>query len=194
MPEDTTAPTWQISTKTSGPRGYPVPWRAGLGLPQEWHSTINDDDLSYIVELELAVIDGTVRCQAMRLEARADGKPISARDVRGIPVGECIEHAVAAASMRREEHPDGSIAYHPAHYLHDPARWREARRVPLGLRPGSDDHLLKVAEVYKGSPDRPTRAVEAWGHCSYSTAARWVGLARRRGFLPPAQRSQKEQT
>lgn len=52
------------------------------------------------------------------------------------------------------------------------------------------EHLRKVAQVYRdahahGRP--PTQAVADEFATSHSTAARWVGLARRREFLPPTQ-------
>lgn len=50
------------------------------------------------------------------------------------------------------------------------------------------EHLEKVAEVYRvadaeGRP--PTQAVSVYFDTSHSTAARWVGMARKRGLLPP---------
>jgi len=53
----------------------------------------------------------------------------------------------------------------------------------------TDSHLAKVAEVYRvawqdGSP--PTKAVAQEFYVSHSTAARWVGAARKAGHLGPA--------
>jgi len=56
----------------------------------------------------------------------------------------------------------------------------------------TDSHLVKVAEVYRvawqdGSP--PTKAVAQEFYVSHSTAARWVGAARKAGHLGPADSS-----
>ncbi|MFF9688950.1 hypothetical protein [Streptomyces sp. NPDC014623] len=50
------------------------------------------------------------------------------------------------------------------------------------------EHLQEVAKIYEaaqrnGTP--PTRAVQAHFAVSHSTAAKWVGAARKAGFLPP---------
>lgn len=49
----------------------------------------------------------------------------------------------------------------------------------------TDDHLSAVAAVYLGAPEKPTMAVASHFHASHSTAARWVGLARKAGLIPP---------
>ena len=51
----------------------------------------------------------------------------------------------------------------------------------------TDDFLRDVARVYRANADSaPVEAVrETYGPVGYSTAARYVKLARDRGFLPP---------
>jgi hypothetical protein len=68
--------------------------------------------------------------------------------------------------------------------LHTPITQRRKRL--------TDSHLTKVAEVYRvawqdGSP--PTKAVAQEFYVSHSTAARWVGAARKAGHLGPADSS-----
>ena len=70
----------------------------------------------------------------------------------------------------------------------------DAFNVPITQRRKrmTDSHLAKVAEVYRvawqdGSP--PTKAVAAKFSVSHSTAARWVGAARKAGHLGPADSS-----
>ncbi|MET9876540.1 hypothetical protein ABZZ36_18225 [Actinacidiphila glaucinigra] len=51
------------------------------------------------------------------------------------------------------------------------------------------DHLREVATVYSEAlenDDPPTRAVQQHFRVSHSTAAKWVGQARKGGMLPPA--------
>lgn len=50
------------------------------------------------------------------------------------------------------------------------------------------EHLQEVAKIYtaaQASDDPPTQAVRVRFAVSHSTAAKWVGAARRAGFLPP---------
>jgi len=68
---------------------------------------------------------------------------------------------------------------------------RSARRTPVRrTRTRLTDSMLKdVARVYRSaweSGEAPTWAVAKHFHKSHSTAARWVGLARERGYLGKA--------
>lgn len=52
----------------------------------------------------------------------------------------------------------------------------------------TDDHLIDVANVYDAADaagQGPTRAVADHFDVPHSTAAKWVGRARQRRFLPP---------
>lgn len=71
---------------------------------------------------------------------------------------------------------------------------REALHTPITSRRKrlTDSHLAKVAEAYRvawqdGSP--PTKAVAQTFTVSHSTAARWVGAARKAGHLGPTDSS-----
>lgn len=69
-----------------------------------------------------------------------------------------------------------------------------AKTVPTGGRPRNritDAHLAEVVKVYQAADEGgrpPTRAVANAFNTSHSTAARWVGQARKKGMLPPAVR------
>lgn len=74
------------------------------------------------------------------------------------------------------------------------ATLRAAMTTPITprRRRATDAHLLAVAETYRaawqdGSP--PTKAVAAAFSVSHSTAARWVGAARKAGHLGPSDSS-----
>jgi hypothetical protein len=73
-------------------------------------------------------------------------------------------------------------------YAHrSPEAFELARDVRRRNPNTSDEHLREVAEVYATASEKATHAVEeASRPTSHSTAALWVGEARRRGFLPPA--------
>ena len=177
---------WRVTTRLSGgfpAGGLPVSWRAGYALPRRWQTTLDAEHLPYIVELEFVADESGPSCRAIRVLARDAGKPISVRRIRDVPIAECIQRAVSAAVMRVEWRPGGEISYAPMGGDFDEtmelARPRAAST--------SDEHLRDVADVYMKAPEKPTRAVEeAFGPISHSTAARWVGKARERGFIPKA--------
>jgi hypothetical protein len=181
---------WRVTTQLSGgfpAGGFPVPWRPDYALPRQWHSTLDGEGLPYIVELDFAADEAGPSCQALRLVAREAGEPVSARRLREVPVAECIQVAISSAAMRFERRA-GELRV--AIGGTDPADTMElARKVRPRSATTSDEHLREVADVYLKAPEKPTRAVEdAFGPISHSTAARWVGEARRRGFIPPIKR------
>jgi hypothetical protein len=172
---------WQVSTEHQGP---PVPWRPGYGLPRRWKTRLEREGLPYLVELEFAAGDDGPQCRSIRLDARANGVPIGARDIRKVPIGECVQLAIASAAMREERHP-GEIVYqfgggHP----NITEQVTLARPVDERTK---DAHLREVADIYQSHADtgKPTQAVQDAFNRPYSTAARWVMQARQRGFLPP---------
>jgi hypothetical protein len=175
---------WRISTTFGGP---PVPWRPGYGLPRKWRSRLERDDLPYYVELELTAGDAGPQCRSARFEARNDDIQITARQIREIPMGECIQLAVTAAAMRADHRPN-EIAYQlgGGHY-NLTEQFEEAR--PLDRRT-DDERVREAARVYaENEPTgKPKMAVEAAMNISSSTASRLIREGRRRGFLAPSKR------
>jgi len=180
---------WSVETKPSG--GY-VSWRPGFGLPFRWTTRLDREDLPYEVELDFITNEGGPQCRAVRFLARAGGDPIGTLGIRKIPLAECIEVAITSAAAREEREP-GVVSY----AIPSPG-FREDVSEPLRLARARgrhiDDHLRRVAEVYlSAGGKKPTQAVqEHWLPCSYSTAARWVGKARKRGYIPPVNRKKED--
>jgi hypothetical protein len=174
---------WQVRT---APRGGFVSWRPGYGLPLHWTTSIDRADLPYVVELEFASGEAGPRCEALQVRAREDGQPITARRIRDIPIAECIQLAIASAAVR-EEHEPNVVSYTLGGTdLTEQAKL--ARSPEHGT--GSDAHLREIAKTYNEATTNKTQAVQdAWPFYSYSTCARWVMEARRRGFIPPTKRS-----
>jgi hypothetical protein len=167
-------------------------WRPGFAIPARFTTTIDGDWLPYRVELDLAVNDDEVSCSAVKLEAREDGEPVTARGMRGIPLGECIRLATASA-LRPTRHEAGQVVVDllgpRAERRDNMAEQELASRGPQ--RRMSEDWLREAAEIYSSAEEKPTQAVErlhSQAPISYSTAARWVMQARQRGFLPPTKR------
>jgi len=182
---------WRVTTQYTG-TGLPVEWRRDKGLPRSWRATLEADHLPYVVELDLvASEEHGPSCRAVRMAARDDGEPISARRLRDVPVAECIQVAVGMAAIPIKRHAD-KIEFLMGGQPEYAGRFPEAFELAREIRPQkastSDEHLREVARVYMAASEKPTRAVEQeFGPISHSTAARWVGQARQRGFLPPAE-------
>jgi hypothetical protein len=85
--------------------------------------------------------------------------------------------------------PDGDFAVNPVPSGERVAFYEQytskARRPRRGS-PVTDEHLTQVAELYRAAFERgdpPTQTIADTMHVARSTAARWVGLARKRGLL-----------
>jgi hypothetical protein len=189
---------WRVTTRYTGAsavsKGEPwpfVPWRRDYGLPRSWRATLEAEHLPYIVELDFTAEENDgPSCRAIRLASREGGEPISARRVRDVPIAECIQIAVGHAGIPIERTADEirfKMGPRSAEHLTESLAHARPRSANT-----SDEHLREVARIYLGATGKPTRAVEEeFGPISHSTAARWVGEARRRGFLPPATNSRK---
>ena len=199
MSEDA-AREWKVTTTHTGPAitgpgDLPVQWRSDYGLPRSWRTTLEAEHLPFIVELDfLASAEGGPSCRAVRMTARDDDTPISARRLREVPVAECIRIAITHAAIPITRHADGRVEFRMWDTGPLPERFELARDIRPRTANTSDEHLREVAETYMAASEKPTQAVEeAFGPISHSTAARWVGEARRRGFLLPARQQTKEE-
>jgi hypothetical protein len=158
-----------------------VRWRPGLTLPRQWTETFDASErLPYRVELELEGDRDGPQCRAIRLVARP-GETITASGLREVPLGQLIRlSAIEALGADMQAAADAVMASRFGGSM------SESGDVIEPADHASDEHLQRVAEVYLAARKKPTQAVhDNWPFVSYSTAARWVGLARRRGFIPP---------
>lgn len=149
-----------------------------------------------LAELEVEVDDwGRPSCR--RLQVTAADELVTGATLRKVPVARLLsEAATSAASWYRfkSSTPGGGAKFVPPSgnellEVHDQfSRVRKPRRGS----PLTEKHLRKVANEYRraleegGKRNAPTEAVSREMHVSRSTAARWVALARERGFLGPA--------
>jgi hypothetical protein len=79
----------------------------------------------------------------------------------------------------------GAVPFSPAAGMElvEPSQVQAGKRYRV-----TDAHLADVADVYAKARENgqgPTRAVADHFDVSHSTAARWVGLVRKAGLLPP---------
>lgn len=195
MRADDSKPKWRFSVRNAGPL---VPWRPGYFLPAYWQATVDGPDLSYLVELEFVVGDNGPSCRAVRFIAREGGIEISPREIRHVPVGRCVQLAIGAVAKVEDQappRPGARLSYggeRPGTYA--PAGVEAFKLARPSDSRTKDARLREVAEIYKAAEEsgKPTQAVQDALYMSYSTAARLVGEARRRGFLPPSRRNQRK--
>ncbi len=165
---------WFVAKHGAGPA---VPWRTGRELPREWTSRVDAEHLPFTVALDMRTDAHGPACIAVRMEVKPGGPlAVGARHLREVPLAECIAIAVADAVVSPQTTADPDFAGSLA----------AARSIRPRAANTSDQHLRRVAGVYMNAAEKPARAVEAaFAPVSYSTATRWIGEARRRGFLPP---------
>ncbi|HEX2363279.1 MAG TPA: hypothetical protein VHI11_14520 [Jiangellaceae bacterium] len=118
-------------------------------------------------------------------EISVTGRSLTGGDLRKIPLARLRDAATTAASFRPLMGEDGEITG-GAQPIPSTTAVRTALR--RSRRPIDQEHLTEVADVYDAAETRPTQAVADRFGVPRSTAARWVWLARRSGFLPPAER------
>jgi hypothetical protein len=104
---------------------------------------------------------------------------VTAEALRYVKVDQYLALSIlAGAQVRTLPNPDGR----------EP--WGTQLPDRLGLEGPTDRVLRWVAHVYRYAVAvhvGPTQTVEGWFGVSRATAGRWVGLARKQGFLEPAE-------
>lgn len=136
-------------------------------------------------------VDGRLECNGLEIQPLEDrgGMILTAATLRSIPLGSIIDElwrrrAAALAHDAGLPAPDASSdTYVPVFSRVEQPRPR------VGRPPKYDtEHYQNVARVYStafAARRSPVKAVaEAYG-VKHSAAAKWVSVARGRGFLPP---------
>ena len=161
-----------------------VPLRGGYAVPRRF--TAETDTLALDIEVDG---DGTPHCRGVAVRALAD-EDVTSETLR-LPLARLTRQAVAGASRYfAPTEPGGDPIFHlfrrgprDAEFYNEYTQ--DARRPRQGS-PLSDDHLLRVAELYRAAlkrGDPPTQTIADELHAARSTAARWVAKARERQFL-----------
>lgn len=125
------------------------------------------------VEMDIDLVGDRLSCVAIRVVANP-GMAVVGDDLRRLPIAGLVGYAAHQMLWRTETHDGYTTSDGPV-------------QPPEGF-PGSgptDEALRYIAGTYHvahavGMP--PTKAVEGLG-LTYSTAARWVALARAAGYL-----------
>lgn len=154
----------------------------GSLVPRYFGATFEDRERGYLVELSVEMDGRDPTCVALSVE-HLDGSPLWHEHLRGLPLRAWLTRVTK--NMAFVPAKPGSPVWTPAAAVGAAGKVREAlprRRVRI-----TDATLREVAEVYRANIETgaPTAAVAARFHRSHSTAGKWVGKARARGFLGP---------
>lgn len=145
------------------------------------------EPLPFPVTVHFAILDG--RHEPVLLEIGADfdsardPRPISAAEVRSIPIGEIVAEAGWLLRRYIREIAAGDVEANER----TRARARNAQVAVEGTgRLYGIDHWQEVARIYREamSTRQPTLVVSEHFHVSRSTAAKWVRRCRDLGLLP----------
>ncbi|MEU1219183.1 hypothetical protein [Streptomyces microflavus] len=203
---DTLPPGWRVFAvpsnwdPASGELNIrPVTMSNYVTVPDDFFMTIQtpemireDESVAIVVSFRASASEGITLTRIAGLGAHWErhlGQVVAA-----FPPSEWAQHAEGVMveflrlSGRREEAAE-SISKLP--------RWRleiaERPYVDTGIqrrRRITPEHLREVAKIYEAAQENgtpPTRAVQTHFAVSHSTAAKWVGAARKDGLLPPAE-------
>jgi hypothetical protein len=161
----------------------PVDVGHGVMLPEQFIARfiVGDD---HTVEMDIATVDGAPVCNAVRVIRHPRRPSLSGHELRRFPLAEWVRYACSMVGVGNQ----GGVQTTSAEWKTDTYRADVERVIPQPWRRNvlTDDFLKEVASVYRANADSaPIEAIrEAWPS-AHSTAARWVRLARDRGFLPP---------
>jgi hypothetical protein len=156
-----------------------------LVLPERMTARLEYPE-DHTIEVDVVVIDGAPVCDAIRVVRHPDRPSLRGAELRLVPVDDLIAMACAEVAMRVESTGRGNVR---ATLVPDPELPETFGRFRRGQRRNAitDALLQDVARTWRegkstGAPAEHVR--EAFG-VSPRTAARYIRLARERGFLEP---------
>lgn len=162
-------------------------------VPRRFTSTVRDDDLGVEVEVDTEVDDrGDPHCRRLEIRALGD-EAVTWETLRRVPLGRWLRHLMTQAAwkvtgpttMQTGMSRDERVGFYE--------QYAKGGRRPRQGSPLTDEHLRRVADLYRAALERgdaPTQTIAHEMHAARSTAARWVAMARERGLLGPAKRGQ----
>jgi hypothetical protein len=167
----------------------PVDVGHGVMLPEQFIARfIRKDD--HTVEMDIATLDGAPVCNALRVFRHPDRPSLSGHELRRFPIAEWVRYACSMVGVGNQ----GGVQTTSEEWQTEAYRADVERVVPQARRRSrntiTDEFLREVARTYRANADSAPidviREVHGQGgYVAYGTAARWVRLARERGFLPP---------
>ncbi len=152
-----------------------------LAVPRKMTAEVN----GYDVEVTVSVQDGRLVAQEVVVRQREGGPPVTGEALRGIPVAAITKRAAAhALEVQTSGSGDSTLTQMSPLWLTPEVIERLRSNGP------TPETLGHVAQVYRLAllvGDAPTRTVETTFGLPRSTAARWVGLARKHGLMREAE-------
>jgi hypothetical protein len=161
----------------------PVDIGHGVYIPERFIARfiVKDD---HTVEMDIAVEDGAPVCNVVKVTRHLGRPSLTGHELRRFPLGDWVAYACSRVGVGNQ----GGVATTAAEWQSEQYRTDIERVVRRSRRRNTvtDDFLRDVARVYRANADSaPVDAVrDTFGPIAYSTAARYVKLARDRGFLP----------
>jgi hypothetical protein len=142
----------------------------GLHFFRRIEATADGPDLPCDVQLEAEIEEGAYVVTEVRCSRRSRGPEVTSEGIRAIPVARILH--VAALDVNKG-------VFGP---------WSD--RDTLRAQGPTDESLRVTAQIYRMAHvvrDNPTAAVSSALGLPKPTASRWVQMARKRGFLGPAE-------
>jgi hypothetical protein len=153
-----------------------------------------DDTRAYFITMK--VEDGAPVVDQFLAQRQSGSKEITTTELHSLPLGTFVKLAIQALvvpewlttlrdnAMERATEVDDEFMFSELHRLDGmQSTITSARRG----RPVSDEVLRRVAEIHSSDTSgAPTQAVRNALNVSGRTAARYVSMARKRGFVPSA--------
>ncbi len=172
--------TWTVPGGKEG-----IDWgRIGkAALPSPFTARFEFED-DHTVELDIAVEAETPICEAIRIERNPARPSLTGAELRRLPLRSWVTMATAQAAQTPSTEHKGASS--PASEEDTKQLWGQVEQ-RVRRRTITDDFLREIAAAYRLHRDHnPRDAVADQFTVSLSTAARYVKLARERGFLGKA--------
>jgi len=139
------------------------------------------------VELDIVVKEESPTCEAIRVQRNPARPPLSGAELRRLPIHNWVTMATAQAALTPSKESRG--AWSPPSEEEARQLWGQVEE-RVSRRTMTDDHLREVATEYrealKHDERGPREAIGDKYRVAPSTAARYIKLARDRGFLGKA--------
>jgi hypothetical protein len=156
-------------------------------VPATFYLRLPSSPTEPALQLTFAMRDGSPVCIAANVEAKAQGQVLPKDfDVIRRELNNWSEFAFSYVMRATQEHAPGFVDDRTAHRAYRVGRNRTRRKV-------TDELLQEVAALYRDTVDSgPWRAIAERFSVSETTAGRYVGLARKAGYLPATRPGKKK--
>lgn len=163
-------------------------------VPVEFFLRFPGDSEQPSLLITFSVRDGAPMVTGVNIESKTDGRRVQRSDMEGVAsaLHEWSDLAVKAVMQYGEETESSlTLGSQPVSRV-DSTRAASTGRKRAN-RKVNDAFLREVAKLYQDNAEtgRYAAIMERFGTDAESTAARWVGEARRSGYLPPVSKKSK---